>query len=221
MLTLPLCALLLTSPPVRNRLQVQYTRNRADAQYSGPIDAARQIVRTAGVRSLWLGLWPMILRDAPGVGAWYFTFEAVRRALLPPGSDPATAPKWKTLLAGASAGVAFWVCAFPQDTIKNVIQTQGMNMAMGGAAPAAAAAVAGSSSAAAAAASEAAAAAAAAAAHLTKPAGFLATGARLVREEGLARLWRGFPIAALRGIPGASSTFLTYQLVINYLNQQA
>jgi hypothetical protein len=219
MLTLLLRALLLTSPPVRNRLQVQYTRNRADAQYSGPIDAARQIVRTAGVRSLWLGLWPMILRDAPGVGAWYFTFEAVRRALLPPGSDPATAPKWKTLLAGASAGVAFWVCAFPQDTIKNVIQTQGMNMAMAGAAPAAAA-VAGSSSAAAAsaAASEA---AAAAAAHLTQPAGFLATGARLVREEGLARLWRGFPIAALRGIPGASSTFLTYQLVINYLNQQA
>jgi hypothetical protein len=46
-----------------------------------------------------------------------------------------------------------------------------------------------------------------------KPLGFWATGAKLVREEGKGRLWRGFSVAALRGIPGASSTFLAYSLV--------
>lgn len=193
---------------VRNRLQVQYHRDPSAAQYRGPLDAARQISARAGVRALWLGVGPAMLRDAPGLAAWYGTFEGVRRLLLPAGSDPATAPKSVTLTAGAVAGVSYWCFAFMQDTIKNVIQTQGMNMKMGGGAVATAAA------------------AAVGASGAEQPAvrpvhvnGFFATGARLVREEGgWRRLWRGFPIAALRGIPGASSTFLTYQLVINYLN---
>jgi solute carrier family 25 carnitine/acylcarnitine transporter 20/29 len=195
---------------VRNRLQVQYARRASDAQYRGPVDAARQIIRTAGVRSLWLGLGPMMLRDAPGLAAWYGTFEGVRRALLPPGSDPSQAPVWKTLLSGASAGVAFWVCAFPQDTIKNIIQTRGMDMRMhqlehaAGVAPVAAPSSVG---------------VAAPSAAAVSTEGFVSTGARLVREEGFKRLWRGFSIAALRGIPGASSTFLTYTVVSNHLNK--
>jgi solute carrier family 25 carnitine/acylcarnitine transporter 20/29 len=106
---------------VRNRLQVQYHRHISSAQYKGPFDCARQIVAQSGVRSLWLGVGPMMLRDAPGVGAWYCTFEGVRRLLVPAGEDPATTPKWKILVAGAAAGVGFWTCAFPQDTIKNII----------------------------------------------------------------------------------------------------
>jgi hypothetical protein len=194
---------------VRNRLQVQYQREIAASQYKGPIDCARQIVREGGLPRLWLGLGPMMLRDIPGLGAWYGCFEGTRRLLVPDGEDPGATPKWKILLSGATAGVAFWVFAFPQDTIKNVVQTRGMSMALereissaahttsGGGAPAAAS-VATSPS--------------------PKPLGFFATGAELVRTEGLGRLWRGFPVAALRGIPGASSTFLTYQLVLNYLN---
>ena len=122
--------------------------------------------------------------------------------MLPAGSDPSKAPKSVTLAAGAMAGVSYWCAAFMQDTIKNVIQTQGMNMKMDGAAGAATGMTASGGE------------------HAVRPVsnGFWATGARLVREEGWRRLWRGFPIAALRGIPGASSTFLTYQLVINYLN---
>jgi solute carrier family 25 carnitine/acylcarnitine transporter 20/29 len=157
------------------------------------------MVSRAGVSSLWLGMRPMMLRDAPGLGAWYGTFEGVRRGLLPAGSDPSRAPVWVTLTAGATAGVAFWVFAFPQDTIKNVIQTRGMDMRMNRTATVPN--VAGAPP------------------PPVSLEGFFATGARLVREEGWRRLWRGFPVAALRGIPGASSTFLTYQLVINKLNE--
>jgi len=220
-----MCNAVVASPfeLVRNRLQVQYARHASEAQYRGPIDAARQIVSTAGARSLWLGLGPMMLRDAPGLAAWYGTFELVRRALLPPPPPgaPGVAPGqqqgfvWKTLLSGASGGVAFWVCAFPQDTIKNVIQTRGMDMRMQGHSPIPSVAASAGGVAAAAATTTT---ATVAAAPSTE--GFFATGARLVREEGWRRLWRGFPIAAARGIPGASSTFLTYQLVINYLNEQ-
>jgi hypothetical protein len=189
---------------VRNRLQVQYT---STGQYRGPVDVVRQMIAAGGVRSLYLGLAPMMIRDAPGVGAWYATFEGVRRLLVPEGENPSVTPKWKILLAGASAGVGFWICAFPQDTIKNVIQTRGM--ASAAAASAAAAAIPGVTPSAA---------SAAAAAASTPALGFFATGAKLVRDEGVMRLWRGFSIAALRGIPGASTTFLTYQLVINEIN---
>lgn len=187
---------------VRNRLQVQYQRSIAASQYKGPIDCARQIVREGGLPRLWLGLGPMMLRDVPGLGAWYGCFEGVRRLLVPAGEDPSQTPKWKILLSGATAGVAFWVFAFPQDTIKNIVQTRGMSMALE---------------------KELGAAAKNLESHAPpqpalKPLGFFATGADLVRTEGVGRLWRGFSIAALRGIPGASSTFLTYQLVLNYVN---
>ena len=202
---------------VRNRLQVQYQRNIASSQYKGPFDCARQMVATSGVRSLWLGLGPMILRDAPGVGAWYCTFEGVRRYLVPAGEDPSITPKWKILVSGACAGVGFWVFAFPQDTIKNIIQTRGMSMQIEAATAAAATAAAATAS------------ASSSATHtlshsilLTQQQqslGFFATGAELVRKEGIRRLWKGFTIAAARGIPGASSTFLTYQLAINWINK--
>jgi hypothetical protein len=34
------------------------------------------------------------------------------------------------------------------------------------------------------------------------------------------RLWRGFPVALFRGIPGAAITFTTYTTVMNNINER-
>ena len=62
---------------IRNRLQVQYhsAADKAQAAYSGPIDCVRKTVQAGGITSLWRGLLPMVLRDVPGVAAWYTAFE--------------------------------------------------------------------------------------------------------------------------------------------------
>ena len=80
--------------------------------------------------------------------------------------------------AGALAGVGFWLTAFPQDTIKSVIQTQQHKES------------------------------------------FWRCGHRLVREEGARRLFRGFSVAVLRGIPGASVTFLVFTRVRKWTDQR-
>lgn len=79
-----LCNTLVANPfeLVRNRLQVQYHRDVSQAQYRGPLDAARQISAKAGVRALWLGVGPAMLRDAPGLGAWFvYTHARTMRSL--------------------------------------------------------------------------------------------------------------------------------------------
>jgi len=78
---------------VRNRLMVQYHQHgrrpalqpqpqaaaAADTPlYTGPIDCARRIVREQGMRGLWRGFGPTLLRDGPGVGAWYAAFEVTK-----------------------------------------------------------------------------------------------------------------------------------------------
>jgi solute carrier family 25 carnitine/acylcarnitine transporter 20/29 len=69
---------------VRNRLMTQYHAKAAtDAatsihHYTGPIDCCRKIVQRHGLRGLWRGIGPTLLRDGPGVGAWYASFEWVK-----------------------------------------------------------------------------------------------------------------------------------------------
>jgi solute carrier family 25 carnitine/acylcarnitine transporter 20/29 len=68
---------------VRNRLMTQYhakaASGAADATfYTGPIDCCKKIVQQHGLRGLWRGVGPTLLRDGPGVGAWYASFEFVK-----------------------------------------------------------------------------------------------------------------------------------------------
>lgn len=70
---------------VRNRLMTQYHAKAAAASgaadatfYTGPIDCCKKIVQQHGLRGLWRGVGPTLLRDGPGVGAWYASFEYVK-----------------------------------------------------------------------------------------------------------------------------------------------
>ncbi len=63
----------------------------------------------------------VICSDVPGVGAYYVTFEAVKRILARDRPGPLSAPS--LLFAGAMGGVGFWTFALPFDTIKSVVQT--------------------------------------------------------------------------------------------------
>jgi len=158
---------------VRNRLQVQYDKLKSRSLYTGPIDCLLKTYRADGLRGLYRGLFPMIIRDVPGVGAWYATFELARRLLTPSASNSGEVGKLRVMAAGALAGIGYWTTAFPQDAVKSVIQTQRY-----------------------------------AAGQLAE--GFFQCAARMVREEGFLRLYRGYSVAVMRGIPGASITFLAY-----------
>ena len=102
---------------VRNRLAVQ--RASADSQYKGPVSVIHQTLQSRGFRGMFQGLGATILRDGPGVGAYFTTFHLVKNNV--DISDSARIP-----FAGACAGVAFWTVALPADALKTRVQvTQG------------------------------------------------------------------------------------------------
>jgi len=51
-------------------------------QYNGALDAARVIFKTEGVRGMYRGLWPNLLKVAPSIATSFFTYELVKEFLL-------------------------------------------------------------------------------------------------------------------------------------------
>lgn len=103
----------------------------------GPISVLVSVIRTTGLRGLWLGHTGTLIRETGGTAAWFGTKEYVaslllaRRLRLEP-SDASAAPStasptelrpWESAVSGACAGAAFNLALFPADTVKSAMQT--------------------------------------------------------------------------------------------------
>ncbi|KAG8903714.1 hypothetical protein FRB99_002850 [Tulasnella sp. 403] len=51
-------------------------------QYNGAWDAVFTIIKTEGVRGMYRGLWPNLLKVAPSIATSFFTYELVKEALI-------------------------------------------------------------------------------------------------------------------------------------------
>ena len=67
------------------------------------------------------GLGATLLRDVPGVGAYYAAFEAMRRRAVALRGSPKL-ELGELAVAGAGGGVAFWTVALPLDFAKTRLQ---------------------------------------------------------------------------------------------------
>jgi len=96
---------------VRNRQQV-------GCDLSG-LEIWRAAYRENGVRGVYRGFGATLLRDVPGVGVYYLTFEVAKRRLFP---KKERLDLWQLALAGALGGAAFWTVALPFDHLKSNVQ---------------------------------------------------------------------------------------------------
>ncbi|KAI0937535.1 hypothetical protein AcV5_000346 [Taiwanofungus camphoratus] len=94
----------------------------------GPVAVLTSIVRTTGIRGLWLGQTATLIRETGGGAAWFASKEAVATLLLArrnaPSKDKRELRAWESAVSGACAGVAYNVALFPADTVKSVMQTE-------------------------------------------------------------------------------------------------
>ncbi|KAH9040035.1 mitochondrial carrier domain-containing protein [Lactarius pseudohatsudake] len=68
---------------LRRKMQVVGMRSGAlGYQYNGALDAARVIIKTEGIRGMYRGLWPNLLKVAPSIATSFFTYELVKESLL-------------------------------------------------------------------------------------------------------------------------------------------
>jgi len=106
---------------VRNRLMIQY--DAVTKIYRGPIDCVIKTVRNepGSIFALWKGISIAILRDGPGVGIWFASFEMTKH-LLAQGNAWDPNATLTLFVSGAVGGVGFWLVALPFDVIKSNVQ---------------------------------------------------------------------------------------------------
>ncbi|KAG0762159.1 hypothetical protein G6F57_000130 [Rhizopus arrhizus] len=101
------------------KLQAQYEQK----QFNGPVDCAKYLIRRDGLaHGLFRGMWATIIREIPAYAGFYTGFEVVKRQLTDQEKREATV--LELMAAGAVGGIGYWVCCYPLDVVKSVVQNQ-------------------------------------------------------------------------------------------------
>lgn len=104
---------------VKARLQIQYAANKAQRQYSGPIDCTAKLLRHHGVRGLYHGLFAtMLFRSF--FFCWWSTYDIFSRAFSR--HTNMSTPAINFWAGGLSAQI-FWLTSYPSDVVKQRIMT--------------------------------------------------------------------------------------------------
>ncbi|XP_039026482.1 mitochondrial carnitine/acylcarnitine carrier-like protein [Hibiscus syriacus] len=94
----------------------------AALKYRGPIDVVRHVLASeGGIRGLFKGFVPTLVRDIPGNSAIFGVYEAVKQYMAG-GADTSKLGRGSLIMAGGMAGASFWICVYPIDVCKSVIQ---------------------------------------------------------------------------------------------------
>lgn len=105
---------------VKCRMQVQHSAAYQGPKYTGALNCIMQTVKSDGPQGLFRGMFGTLCREIPGNVAWFGVYELMASKFRD--EDGHVAPVG-SIVAGASAGVAYWTVPFPADTVKTRIQT--------------------------------------------------------------------------------------------------
>jgi len=107
---------------IKSRLQVQYSQpSSGNDRYKGPVDCARQLLRTGGIKALYAG-WIATIFHRGSNWSYFGGYEIARRFLTTPGNEGKLSPL-ASIAAGGFAGTCFWLSCYPIDVIKSKMQT--------------------------------------------------------------------------------------------------
>jgi solute carrier family 25 carnitine/acylcarnitine transporter 20/29 len=111
---------------MKTQMQVQYRNPDTSKHYKGSFDAAKKIIKTAGLGKVFMGLPATMIREIPGTAGYYAAYEFSRR-MIAGDDDPKNLPVHLLLLSGALGGIGYWLCCYPFDLIKSRIQAQSVH----------------------------------------------------------------------------------------------
>ncbi|RWS21975.1 mitochondrial ornithine transporter-like protein [Leptotrombidium deliense] len=85
-----------------------------------PYKITKDIIATHGIRGLFNGLTPTMMREMPGYFFYFGGYQMTKSFLT--NNDPNDKASWKTAVAGGVGGVALWASIYPVDLVKTRIQ---------------------------------------------------------------------------------------------------
>lgn len=125
----------------KTRLQIQGERASSlsttastNLPYRGMIRTAVGIVEEEGLRNLWSGVTPAILRHVVYTGSRMTSYELLRNNVLRRNPDGKFA-LWKSVIAGMTAGAFGQLIASPTDLVKVQMQMEGKRVLIEGRQP--------------------------------------------------------------------------------------
>ncbi|UOH83011.1 hypothetical protein LQV05_005724 [Cryptococcus neoformans] len=118
------------SNPVEHiRIRLQTQPDTLPRMYNGPLDCAIKLYKSGGgLKGVFKGQVPTMLRDGVGYGCYFLAYEAlVQRHLRATNlSRDQISPLW-AVTYGAAAGYALWFSIYPVDVIKSKLQTDSLD----------------------------------------------------------------------------------------------
>ncbi|KAH8700210.1 mitochondrial carnitine/acylcarnitine carrier protein [Talaromyces proteolyticus] len=111
---------------IRIRLQTQSSTSNGLRTYSGVYDCVQKIVSTGGLRSLYRGQTPTMLREFHSYGIWFSVYELLMSQVA--GCENMSRegiPSWKIAGCGIVTGVVLWAANYPIDVVKSKMQADG------------------------------------------------------------------------------------------------
>lgn len=109
----------------KTRVQIQDTGSSTLQKYRSPLHCIREVYRTEGFRGVFRGQLITILREVPGFGSYFMSYEILSRYLAGPNKEQLSTPA--LLFAGGMAGCLSWLVSYPADVIKSRIQADASN----------------------------------------------------------------------------------------------
>ena len=111
---------------VKIRLQQQKGLSHELLKYKGPIHCARVIIREDGLRGLWAGAAPTVMRNGTNQAAMFTAKNAFDGVLWKKHEgDGQILQPWQSMISGFLAGTAGPVCTGPFDVVKTRLMAQG------------------------------------------------------------------------------------------------
>ncbi|XP_065160591.1 congested-like trachea protein [Atheta coriaria] len=104
---------------VKCMLQIQREREKADRQFRGPIHLISAELAEGGISRIYKGFFATILREFPGSGIYFLTYEWFTSYH----TVGTSATLLKMVIGGGMAGVVMWMIVLPFDTLKSRLQT--------------------------------------------------------------------------------------------------
>lgn len=111
----------------KTRMQLQGTGEKKSSTrklYKNSLDCLARIYQREGLRGVNRGMVTTLIRETPGFGVYFLTYDLLTRSLGWEPDDPYMIPK--LLFAGGMSGIASWLSTYPVDVIKSRLQADGV-----------------------------------------------------------------------------------------------
>lgn len=113
---------------IKARLQIQYSVDKTQRLYSGPLDCIRKIHRHHGIAGLYHGL-PSTILFRSFFFVWWSSYSLISSSLsthFPSMSNPSL-----NFWAGGLSAQLFWITSYPSDVIKQRVMTDPLGDGLG------------------------------------------------------------------------------------------